>query len=164
MKLSHYIRKFKLSARSGKSKIKVFVCGWYNGNDRVVVLLNQLMKEIKDISDFCDLQLKALPDFKIANVEDFELKIREDVVQDEQSFEQTIIFMDELLPAFHSSEWRGLKIEGLDFVLSIRHAFHDGKLESSSKPHTSVKKGSLSFIFKRLKHTFQSSANPQTKR
>ena len=67
MKLSHYIRKLKLSANDGKSKIKVFVCGCYNGQNRVVVLLKQLMEETKDISQFCDLQLKALPDFKIKN-------------------------------------------------------------------------------------------------
>ena len=134
IKLSHYIRKFKLNARVGKFIIKVFVCGWYNGKDKVIVLLKQLMEETKDISDFCDLQLKALPDFKITNVGDFVLKISELVPQDDHSIEQTIIFMDELFPAFHSSEWQGLKIEGLDFVLSIRHAFHDGMFQSSSNP------------------------------
>ena len=97
------------------------------------------MEETKDISDFCDLQLKALPDFKITNVGDFVLKIIELVPQDDHSIEQTIIFMDELFPAFHSSEWQGLKIEGLDFVLSIRHAFHDGMFQSSSNlPITNI--------------------------
>ena len=35
------------------------------------------MEETKDISDFCDLQLKALADFKIQTIEDFQLKISE---------------------------------------------------------------------------------------
>ena len=95
MKLSHYIRKFKLPAQQGKSKIKVYVCGWYNGQDRVVVLLKQLMEETKDIRDFCDLQLKALPDFKISNFWDFFMKISEFVPRYNPSIEQTIIFMDE---------------------------------------------------------------------
>ena len=135
MKLSHYIRKFKLSARTdGKSKIKVFVCGWYNGKDRVVVLLKQLMEETKDISDFCDLQLKALPDFKIQTIEDFQLKISE---IEGKSFEQTIFFMDELYPAFPSHQWTKFKPKpGQDFVLSIRHAFHDGKFQRSSNPQS----------------------------
>ena len=136
MKLSHYIRKFNLGAIMGKFIIKVFVCGCYNGSNKVVVLLKQLMEETKDISDFCDLQFKALPDFKITNVGDFVLKISELEPQDDHSIQQTILFIDELFPAFHSSEWQGLKIEELDFVLSIRHAFHDGMFQSSSNPQS----------------------------
>ena len=49
MKLSHYMKKLNLQARETMKKIRVVVCGSYTGEDRVPLLLKQLIEENKDI-------------------------------------------------------------------------------------------------------------------
>ena len=90
MKLSHYIRKFKLNARRSKEKIRVFICGFYTGSARVPVLLRQMYNETRDISEFCTLQFKPMPDVALESILDFQSMIETIAKDDSSSFIKTI--------------------------------------------------------------------------
>ena len=128
MKLYHYLRQMNLMTDQAKQKVQVFVCGSYSGEAKVAVLLKQLYLETRDISELCTLQFKPLEDFQLDCPEDFTTKIQEILQGCADSFKQTIFFFDELFPHFTIDELKNLgDIQGVDFVLSIRHAYHNGR-------------------------------------
>ena len=127
MKVYHYLKKLNVKADQSKQKVQVFVCGSYSGEAKVAVLLKQLYLETRDISELCTLQFKPLEDFQLECPADFTTKIQEILQGCADSFKQTIFFFDELFPHFTIDELKNLGgIQGVDFVLSIRHAYHNG--------------------------------------
>ena len=126
MKLYHYLRKLNVKADQSKQKVQVFVCGLYSGEARVAVLLKQLYQDTRDISDLCTLQFKPLADLQMNSPQEFKAKIQEILQGSSKSIEQTIFFFDELFPNFAIDKLKNLAgMKGVDFVLSIRHAFND---------------------------------------
>ena len=138
MKLSHYMKKHNLHASEAKKKIRVIVCGSYTGEDRVPLLLKQLIEENRDIEDFCTIEPKPVADLKMKNPDSFRRKLNKVIDLDNQQFVQSIVMMDELYPGFATERWIEFKgIANIDFVFALRHAFNDGvcltKLQSLLK-------------------------------
>ena len=126
MKLYHYLRKCNARTGQSKEKVQVFVCGLYSGEARVAVLLKQLYQDTRDISDLCTLQFKPLADLQINSPQEFKAKIQEILQGSSKSIKHSIFFFDELFPNFPIDKWSHLSSMkgGVDFVLSIRHAFN----------------------------------------
>ena len=110
-----------------KQKVQVFVCGLYSGEARVAMLLKQLYQDTRDLSDLCTLRFKPLADLQMNSPQEFKAKIQEILLGSSKSIEQSIFFFDELFPNFAIDKWSDLaSMKGVDFVLSIRHAFNMG--------------------------------------
>ena len=126
MKVYHYLKKLNVKADQSKQKVQVFVCGLYSGEARVAVLLKQLYQDTRDISNLCTLQFKPLADLQMNTPKQFKAKIQEILQGSSKSIEHSIFFFDELFPNFAIDKWSDLAgMKGVDFVLSIRHAFND---------------------------------------
>ena len=143
MKLYHYLRKLNMRTFQAKEKVQVFVCGSYAGEARVAVLLKQLYQDTRDISDLCTLRFKPLADLQMNSPKEFKTKVQEILQGSSESIEHSIFFFDELFPNFAIDKLKNLAgMEGVDFVLSIRHAFNDN-----------VWKGFFSKVFKQTSDT-----------
>ena len=141
MKLYHYLRKLNMRTFQAKEKVQVFVCGSYAGEARVAVLLKQLYQDTRDISNLCTLQFKPLADLQMNSPKEFKTKVQE-ILQGSSVNPLSIqfSFFDELFPNFAIDKWNNLS--GIDFVLSIRHAFNNN-----------VCKGFFSNVFKKTSDT-----------
>ena len=127
MKLSHYMKKLNLQAREAKEKIRVIVCGSYTGEDRVPLLLKQLIEENRDIEDFYTIEPRPVADLKMKNPDSFQRKLDKELGLGNQQFAQSIVMMDELYPGFTTDKWKDFKgLPNTDFVFALRHAFNDG--------------------------------------
>ena len=170
MKVYHYLRKLNVRTDQSKQKVQVFVCGLYSGEARVAVLLKQLYQDTRDISDLCTLQFKPLADLQMNSPKQFKAKIKEILQGSSKSIEQSIFFFDELFPNFTIDKLKNLaEMEGVDFVLSIRHAFNNNvwkgffskAFKQTSDTQTIMSsqgvKESSHFIFCRLTMSFRCS-------
>ena len=129
MKLIHYMKKLNLQASEAKKKIRLIVCGFYTGEDRVPLLLKQLKDEANDIEDFCKVELKPvqLHDLQMVSPALLEEELKVILDLDNKKFVQSIVMMDELYPAFATERWMEFKgLANTDYVLALRHAFNDG--------------------------------------
>ena len=129
MKLSHYLMEHDLAGMKirNQTRVRVLLCGTYQGEDRVPHLLRQLLSESKDICDRCDLQVQPIKDLKMSSPKDFCKSLRKVLEDSMKSYNKTIVMMDELFPGFTTDKWKDLQgIDGVDFVLALRHAFNDG--------------------------------------
>ena len=135
MKLSHYLRKYGLKAKDGPKVIQLIVCGFYAGDERVPILMRQLREESNDIKDFCTISYMPIP---MENIEttcpkSFQEKLEEFSREQEKQYPLKIFMTDELFPDFPTSQWKyfkGASGAKTDFVLALRHAFHDYPLLS----------------------------------
>ena len=129
MKLSHYLMEHDLTGMKirKQTKVRVLLCGTYQGEDRVPHLLRQLLSDSKDISDRCDLQVQPIKDLKMSTPKEFCKSLKKILADTSQTYSMTIVMMDELFPGFTTDKWKDLQgIDGVDFVLALRHAFNDG--------------------------------------
>ena len=129
MKLSHYLMEHDLTGMKirKQTKVRVLLCGTYQGEDRVPHLLRQLLSDSKDISDRCDLQVQPIKDLKMSNPKEFGKSLKKILADSMKTYNMTIVMMDELFPGFTTDKWKDLEgIDGVDFVLALRHAFNDG--------------------------------------
>ena len=127
MKLIHYMKKTKLPSNEAKKKIRVIVCGSYTGEDRVPLLLKQLIEETKDIEDFCTIEFKPLAELKMKNPDSFQKRLNQVLGLENKQFVQSLVMMDELYPGFATERWKEFKgLPNTDFVFALRHAFNDG--------------------------------------
>ena len=129
MKLSHYLMDHDLTGMKirNQAKVRVLLCGTYQGEDRVPNLLRQLLSESKDISDRCDLKVQPVQDLKMSTPKDFCKSLSKILEDSQKSYSKTIVMMDELFPGFTTDKWKDLQgIDGVDIVLALRHAFNDG--------------------------------------
>ena len=127
MKLSHYKKKLGLQANVTKRKFRAIVCGSYSGEDRVPLLLKQLIEETNDIKDFCTVEFKPLADLEMKNPDSFQRKLVKVLDLENDQFVQSIVMMDELQPGFVTNKWKEFKgVPNTDFVFALRHAFNDG--------------------------------------
>ena len=129
MKLSHYLRKYNLKARDGPRAIQLVVCGFYAGEERVPLLMRQLQKESNDIKDFCTIYFMPIPmeEMEINCPKSFQEMLEGFLSKQEKQYPLTIFMTDELFPKFTTSQWKYFRGLGrkTDFVLALRHAFHD---------------------------------------
>ena len=129
MKLSHYLMEHDLTGMKirKQTKVRVLLCGTYQGEDRVPHLLRQLLSDSKDISDHCDLQVQPIKDLKMSNPKEFGKSLKKILADSIKTYNMTIVMMDELFPGFTTDKWKDLQgIDGVDLVLALRHAFNDG--------------------------------------
>ena len=127
MKLIHYMKKTKLPTNESKKKIRVIVCGSYTGEDRVPLLLKQLIEETKDIEDFCTIEFKPLAELKMKNPDSFQKRLNQVLGLENKQFVHSLVMMDELYPGFATERWKEFKgLPNTDFVFALRHAFNDG--------------------------------------
>ena len=129
MKLSHYLMEHDLTGMKirKQTKVRVLLCGTYQGEDRVPHLLRQLLSDSKDIRDRCDLQVQPIKDLKMSNPKEFGKSLKKILADSIKTYNMTIVMMDELFPGFTTDKWKDLEdIDGVDFVLALRHAFNDG--------------------------------------
>ena len=130
MKLGHYLMEHNLTGKKiqRQNKIRIFLCGTYQGKYRVPLLLQQLRADSQDIMDRCVLKLKPIKNLKMSNPEEF-LNSMKTMLNEEdgESYPRTIVMLDELIPGFITHKWQDFKgIAGTDFVISFRHTFTDG--------------------------------------
>ena len=129
MKLSHYLMDHDLTGMKirNQAKVRVLLCGTYQGEDRVPNLLRQLLSESKDISDCCDLEVQPVKDLKMSSPKEFGKSLKKILENHTKSYIKTIVMMDELYPGFRTEKWKDFKgLPNTDFVLALRHAFNDG--------------------------------------
>ena len=126
IKFSHYLKKYRLKANEGKGKIRILICGAYQGDDRVSVLLQALQEQLKECQEFCTLQTQSTT-LNITSFKDFLSKFQDEILVqkcDDEEYLHSIILLDELLPKFCLEEWTaGLMFEKTDFVIAFRHSF-----------------------------------------
>ena len=126
IKFSHYLKKYGLKANEGKGKIRILICGAYQGNDRVSVLLQALQEQLKECQEFCTLQTRSTT-LNVTSFEDFLSKVQDEILvqtSDAEEYLHSIVLLDELLPQFCLEEWTtGLSFENTDFVIAFRHSF-----------------------------------------
>merc|ERR1712049_62301 len=128
MKLIHY--KKKLSGTGTEKQVRVWICGAYNGEDRVPYLLRQFISETADIKDHCVLKIQPIKDLEMSSPEEFQRSMKNMLDEDSESYPMTIVMLDELFPGFITNKWKDFQgLENADFVLALRHTFNDGPLE-----------------------------------
>ena len=115
-----------MKANEGKGKIRILICGAYQGNDRVSVLLQALQEQLKECQEFCTLQTRSTT-LNVTSFEDFLSKVQDEILVqtgDDEEYLHSIVLLDELLPQFCLEEWTtGLSFENTDFVIAFRHSF-----------------------------------------
>lgn len=132
IKFSHYLNKYKLKGTEGKGKIRILICGAYQADDRVPVLLQCLQEQLKDFEDFCTLQTQPIGEFKVGSLAQFSKRMEHvltNVIDGKHI--HTIILLDELLPEFSLRDWTGIWSKNIDFVIALKHSFNDTGIELS---------------------------------
>ena len=90
-----------LSQHSGddRVKIRVILCGAYEGENRVPVLFQFLKGEFKAFERHCFIETKPLADFSVENVQDFQSKIQNELAADSPLYTKSEgILFTQLLP------------------------------------------------------------------
>ena len=75
MKLIHYMKKLAIGTGTEK-QVRVWICGAYNGEDRVPYLLRQFISETADIKDHCVLKIQPIKDLKISSPKAFQKSMK----------------------------------------------------------------------------------------
>ena len=98
MKLSHYLMDHDLAGMKirNQTRVRVLLCGTYQGEDRVPHLLRQLLSDSKDISDRCDLQVQTIKDLKMSNPKEFCKSLKNLLAGSMGTYSITLVMMDEL--------------------------------------------------------------------
>ena len=129
MKLIHYMKKLAIGTGTEK-QVRVWICGAYNGEDRVPYLLRQFISETADIKDHCVLKIQPIKDLEMSSPQEFQRSMKNMLDEDSESYPMTIVMLDELFPGFITDKWKDFQgLENADFVLALRHTFNDGPLE-----------------------------------
>ena len=131
MKVFHYLKKERSNSCHEKvqtmGKVRVLFCGIYSGEDRVPLLMRQILDETKCLKELCHVEFKPLGDINLSSPYYLQDAIQNLLQNDSEEYFQTVIMMDELFPQFTTDLWTSfVGMPKVDFVFALRHAFNDG--------------------------------------